>query len=467
MSLFGGLPPTSAHLRTKDSDAEDEEEEELEELEGLNDGEDDEEWQPEQEEPVEQNLELRRRPRQVELDQDAQADDKPVKRPCHPMEVAIALGPAPSAVAAAQSDVTLALLRITSHISNPSKFAKASPLLRKLLDGDLLDRQAHGPTLFAAVRTAFADPTTCVEPLLQREYMKLVGACASRPDLLGKLERAHLDVYRILGQVQNEMHTDDNFVFSKALAHVREVADSLTDVEPEDDAVYSRLLAALEHASGAEVGGSGRSSAPWAAPGSAHADEEQRRQQHHAQQLARHEQLVVRHAQQLRQHQLHHAVAEAAAAKLAASAPADVEADPFGLDNLLGAPLLQTSTLIPDVPPPPPPPPTLPASQPSTSAWSAHEVACMRRAAVLECLHTSRGFHRLAWARTGVELLIERCHEQRQRFLAAQQPQLDDLMGWVRHERALRKKVRVAWKVSDVMCVVIFVVHCRPCVRSC
>lgn len=28
-------------------------------------------------------------------------------------------------------------------------------------------------------------------------------------------ERAHLDVYRVLGHVQNEMQTDDSFVFNK------------------------------------------------------------------------------------------------------------------------------------------------------------------------------------------------------------------------------------------------------------
>ena len=69
--------------------------------------------------------------------------------------------------------------------------------------------------LFEAVRSAFVEPDRCAEPLLRREYMKLIGAVAGRPDLFGKAEKAHLDVYRVIGHVQNEMGTDDNFQFNK------------------------------------------------------------------------------------------------------------------------------------------------------------------------------------------------------------------------------------------------------------
>ncbi len=45
--------------------------------------------------------------------------------------------------------------------------------------------------------------------------MKLVAAIAGRPELFGRPERAHLDIYRVVGHVQNEMATDDNFQFNK------------------------------------------------------------------------------------------------------------------------------------------------------------------------------------------------------------------------------------------------------------
>ena len=41
----------------------------------------------------------------------------------------------------------------------------------------------------------------------------------------------------------------------------------------------------------------------------------------------------------------------------------------------------------------------------------------MRREAVVQCLLTARGQHKHAWARTGIELLIEHCHEHRARWV--------------------------------------------------
>ena len=97
----------------------------------------------------------------------------------------------------------------------PLNALQASPLLRKLLDGQAPLTKAHSALLFEAIRSAFINPDTCAEPTLRREYMKLVASIASRPDLFGRPERAHLDIYRIVGHIQNEMSTDDNFQFNK------------------------------------------------------------------------------------------------------------------------------------------------------------------------------------------------------------------------------------------------------------
>lgn len=50
--------------------------------------------------------------------------------------------------------VAAALARITSHISNPKKFPKASPLLRQLIEGGALGRPHRRP-LFTAVKVCF------------------------------------------------------------------------------------------------------------------------------------------------------------------------------------------------------------------------------------------------------------------------------------------------------------------------
>ena len=54
--------------------------------------------------------------------------------------------------------------------------------------------------LFRAIRAAFAEPgSTCVEPTLRREYMKLIASIAAKPELFGRPEKAHLDIYRVVG----------------------------------------------------------------------------------------------------------------------------------------------------------------------------------------------------------------------------------------------------------------------------
>lgn len=74
-----------------------------------------------------------------------------------PQNAALAPPPAPAAAAPGpdpESDqVFAALKKITSYIANPSKFAKASPLLRNLLEGQALGR-AHRAAAFDALAAA-------------------------------------------------------------------------------------------------------------------------------------------------------------------------------------------------------------------------------------------------------------------------------------------------------------------------
>jgi hypothetical protein len=249
MNLFGDLPAPSnkscgrssgddsldvqlarirgASSRAQAAAAEEENSEEEEEEEGDDDDEEEEE-QEEQEE--QQYQDLRRRPRNLSPDvpaADAEAPhaghdtlhhadsaERTTKR-VRIHEAVVTESFEPKSHANGEDGIRVAVHRIASHISNPTKFAKASPLLRKLLDGEGLTKGKHQDCIFEAVRAAFLNPENCTEPLLRREYMKLIAAVASRQDLFGKPEKAHLDIYRLVGHVQNELATDDSFVFNK------------------------------------------------------------------------------------------------------------------------------------------------------------------------------------------------------------------------------------------------------------
>ncbi|KXZ44559.1 hypothetical protein GPECTOR_65g177 [Gonium pectorale] len=283
MSLFGDLPPPSAHLRPK------------------NDSRDQDEYKPKPlEAPPEQAEE------EGQADDGDEADDRPDKR----RRVEGSGDGRDGGLSSEQ--VTAALRKIASHISNPDKFPKASGLLRQLLESGALRAAAHREPLFQAIKAAFSDFDAASEPGLRRDYMKLAHSLDKWAEgLLSKPQLAQLSVYRIVGFTQNEMHTDDSFVFNK--------------VGPGREGRWGR--------------GPGAGAAGGAAVG---------------------------------------------------------------------------------------------------SVWTAAQTLVMRRQALIECLITSRGFHKTPWARTSVELLVEHFARHRDRFAGQQQLAVDEMVRFVRAARAAR-----------------------------
>jgi hypothetical protein len=51
---------------------------------------------------------------------------------------------------------------------------------------------------FAAVKAAFTHPEHCIDPLLRKDYMRLVKAVNLRSEVFSKRQQAQLEVYNIL-----------------------------------------------------------------------------------------------------------------------------------------------------------------------------------------------------------------------------------------------------------------------------
>jgi hypothetical protein len=56
---------------------------------------------------------------------------------------------------------------------------------------------------FAAIKAAFTDPEHCTDPLLRKDYMRLMNAVSLRSDVFSKQQRAQLEVYSILVRASN------------------------------------------------------------------------------------------------------------------------------------------------------------------------------------------------------------------------------------------------------------------------
>lgn len=158
----------------------------------------------------------------------------------------------PSLSSKPTDQVSAALRRITSHISNPKKFCKASELLRQLLcqspSGALdVHNCTHGNAVFTALVASMEEnPTRSNDPLVAREYSKLFTVASKHPELFTAPQRAQLDVYGLWAVVLNQLlTTDDSFMFSKTVNTIKgmisklPVLESTEQVEEEEKALMS------------------------------------------------------------------------------------------------------------------------------------------------------------------------------------------------------------------------------------
>lgn len=287
--------------------------------------------------------------------------------------------------------VAAALKKIAAHVGNPDKFAKASALFRQLLDGGSLGRQ-HRDDAFEVVKAAFSDFDNASEASLRRDYMRLCHALDKHQELFSRPQRVQLEVYRIVGFLQNELHTDDSFVLNKALTGFKAMVDALPEAGEEDEE-------ALEQLQDPEVGAAAAAAeaARQAAARQAAAEAEARRRQQEEEERAARRQRQEEEEREARRRQ-------------------QQELDPFGLDSLLEAPAPRRPKAPPSAPALAPAP--LPPLPPS-NAWTPAQALVMRRQALIECLITTQSLYKLPWARTSVELAVEHYVQRRDRFTGA------------------------------------------------
>lgn len=299
----------------------------------------------------------------------------------------VAGGPLPPPAAV---DVCAALTKIAAHIGTAAKFPKASALLRQLLDSPSLGRE-HKPQVLEALAAAFRRPQNALEPHCRREYGKLVAEAQARPDLFGREERPTLEVYALWAILQNELHTDDSFLFSKAVNKIKEAVDALPEQATDaDEAALAALLAAGMAAAAAP------SLLPWL------------------------QQPAERPGRGGYGEPAAASNSDAGAADGATEAVAPIAAPASGA---LSAPAAGASC---------------------GPVWQGEQAAVMRRRALLDCMATAMSYHKKPWARITVELLVEHMDKNAARFCAPQREEVRQAMVWVRQQRVARAQGRDA-----------------------
>lgn len=134
---------------------------------------------------------------------------------------------------ASERQVIEAMQKITSHIKNPAKFAKASRLAIQLIQAGSV-KPGTSDHFFAILEAAMSSPTSCTDPSVRANYHALFLAAQDAADCLNKKQKNLLTTWTIRAVVANDLLTDDSFLFSKTAGRIKEAISDLP-VSTEDD----------------------------------------------------------------------------------------------------------------------------------------------------------------------------------------------------------------------------------------
>lgn len=216
---------------------------------------------------------------------------------------------------------------------------------------------------------------------------------------------------------QNELFTDDSFVFNKVIGKIKSSISELPDGDEGQEAAWVQLFPEQAAALGITAPAAAAAAAAGAAGSSKKGASKQQDKQRPAAAAAEEADPFGLNAFIAKAEA--DAAAEAAAAADAAAAAAAAEAAEAEAPVVPAKPKL---------------------------AWDAASCLVMRKHAWLSCIETAKTHqHKLAWARTSIEILIEEVAKPAAqggfagKFVGGQKQQLQELLKFVNAERAARR----------------------------
>nr|GEV55920.1 hypothetical protein [Tanacetum cinerariifolium] len=150
-----------------------------------------------------------------------------------------------------EKQVIDAMKKITSHISNVSKFSKASKLAIQLVQSGSV-KPSTSDYFFAILEAAMLSLTACNDPSVRADYHALFSAVLDVSKCFTQKQRKDLSIWTMRAVMANELFTDDSFVFSKACGRIKEAISNLPIATKDDDIEEAVALKVEAEASEAE-----------------------------------------------------------------------------------------------------------------------------------------------------------------------------------------------------------------------
>ncbi|XP_076930431.1 uncharacterized protein LOC143595248 [Bidens hawaiensis] len=133
-----------------------------------------------------------------------------------------------------QTQVIDAMKKIASHITNASKFSKASKLAIQLIQAGSV-KPTNSDYFFAILEAVMCSPTTCNDPLVRADYHALFSAAQDLTQCFSQKQHKLLSLWTIRAVLANDLFTDDSFVFSKACGRIKDAISNLPVATKYDD----------------------------------------------------------------------------------------------------------------------------------------------------------------------------------------------------------------------------------------
>ncbi|MCL7035418.1 hypothetical protein MKW94_026584 [Papaver nudicaule] len=144
-------------------------------------------------------------------------------------------------VDASEKQVIEAMQKIKSHITNPSKFSKASKLAIQLIQAGSVNA-GTSDHFIAILEAAMSSTTACTNPSLRADYHALFSTAQDVIDCLNKKQKNQVTAWTVRAVLGNDLYTDDSFVFSKAAGRVKEAILGLPAAAMDEDEEEAKAL---------------------------------------------------------------------------------------------------------------------------------------------------------------------------------------------------------------------------------
>ncbi|BBN07482.1 hypothetical protein MPTK1_4g04000 [Marchantia polymorpha subsp. ruderalis] len=300
-------------------------------------------------------------------------------------------------VEASEEQVLGAISKIASHISNPTKFSKASKLAIQLLQGEILQKSSDvADAFFEILRAAMASPSQAVNMKLWADYQTLFKGVQDKLEAFDASQQAQIEVWELWANLANEFRTDDTYVFSKAASRVRQSIDSLPEATEEDELAPEEIDTGSGDLCGPDASSNrGANSVPMKADDGRESE----------------------------------------------SCEPVVESDPFGLNALLPRPSKKEERA------------RRKRDEEAASKKAQEDAARMlreQREGLLACLKLAADHYKLPWAQTIIDILVKHAFEKLSKFTVPQRKAVEQLWGSIREQQSRRRQGKSTTGKLDV-----------------